>query len=456
MKINSQSWIPITIALAFMGGAAMILLPKYFLTLLVGVLVLIISMARPFIGLIFLLILIQFPIFENFKAGSFEFSASTIPAVGIALDAMLRRRQRLLPHLNRNQIIVLCMLGVAFLITCLLSSSRHKTLILVPNLILYLLIIYGVMSTVHNTWQLLTLAKVILILGFITVIWPELRLVRYLLGIKSLGVNGLIFLLYPAAGIALTFILHPIEGLASRWKWFSLLVLLLIVYRIYIFEARAGALAIVVLFICSLLAYKSFVRFGYLLLCIAIILSSHFFSKQIIERNKSQTQTTISSFFGKEKDRSKIDKADQVRLYARDAGLRMFKQSPFVGLGPNTYVSMKPKFFTGPSYLVWKTTEGAFNAWIIILAEMGLIGILATGIISVTPILLSLSALRKFRDDLGYLVFSFSLGLIGILIHLFFIDLFYSFAWTYIGLALASTNIGLNVKNRDIFLMTDS
>jgi hypothetical protein len=453
MTINSKSWIPITIVLAVMGGAALTLLPRYWFTLMIGVLVLIISMSRPFIGLIFLLILIQFPIFNNFKAGSFEFSASTIPAVGIALDAMLRRRQRLLPHLNRSQIVLLCLLGVAFLITCLLSSSRQKTLILVPNLILYLLIIYGVGSTVHETRQLLTLAKVILILGFVTVIWPELRPVRSLIGIKNLGVNGLIFLLYPAAGIALTFLLHPLEGLASRWKWFSLLVLLLIMYRIYIFEARAGALAIAVLFICSLFAYKSYVRFGYLLLLIVIVLSSHFFSKQILERNRSQTQTTVSSFFGKEKDRSKIDKADQVRLYARDAGFRMFRQSPIVGLGPNTYISMKPKFFTGPSYLVWKTTEGAFNAWIIILAEMGLIGILATGIISVMPILLSLFALRKFRDDLGYLVFSFSLGLIGILIHLFFIDLFYSFAWTYVGLALAASQIGMQPEERSLIQM---
>ena len=434
---------------ALLVSAAVVYLPPSWLTAVVGIGVFLITLSNPMVGLILLLTLVQFSVFPQVQVGSIEFSASTVPILGSAMGAWIRQRDGIQPGLGKIQSGLLFLLAGAFAITTLTSTDYTGTLPALPNLMLYVLILYGVMSTVNQPAQLVPLAKTIIALTVIAVFWNDLRPLRGLLGIKSLGVNGMIFGIYPAMGLCLTLVSKPMAGFSVRWRWFALFVLTALAWRIVTYEARAGALAGLVLLIIVAVVYRAFFKPLYIFALIAVLLLANVFFQDVVSTNLIKTQATIEASLSDDDPTGQIDKSDQVRLVSQDAALRMFSERPITGWGPNLYIPLKPSFAIGPQYLFTAQTVGAFNAWVLVLAEMGLVGVLATGIMVITPVLVSLYALRVHQDDLARLAFAFALGVIGLSIHLFFIDLFYSYAWTHIALALAAALLSWQtVENR--------
>lgn len=151
-------------------------------------------------------------------------------------------------------------------------------------------------------------------------------------------------------------------------------------------------------------------------------------------------QTTAQAAFGVTSYAS-ASSDDVIRLVARDAGLRMFYERPVLGWGPNAYIRLKPAFvfFTGKE----ADEPGAFDAWLIGMAEMGVAGTAVVMAAFLLPVPLAWRAFQKVRNPTTILALGFALGLLGISIHLLFIDLMYSFAWAQAGLALASARMSL-------------
>lgn len=118
----------------------------------------------------------------------------------------------------------------------------------------------------------------------------------------------------------------------------------------------------------------------------------------------------------------------------------MFKERPILGWGPNQFNTLKPIYITA------RTKEarnpGAFNAWLIYLAEMGIVTTVVAAAIFLLPLVI---AWRAFRDGRGHplvpLAFGFALGAVAVGIHLLFVDLFFSFAWAQAALALAAARL---------------
>jgi len=447
--MNKNLWaLGIGVPGALLVSAAVVFLPPFWLTAAVGAGVFLFTLSNPTLGLIMLLALLQFSVFPQVQVGPLEFSPTTVPIIGLAMGAWIRQRNGMQPGLGKLSQSLLLLVAGAFLLATLASSDYAETLSVLPNLMLYVLILYGVMSAVNQPAQLVPLAKTIVALTVVAIFWNDLRPLRGLVGIKSLGINGMIFGLYPAMGICLTLAAKPIVGFTWRWRWFALGALGAMAWRIITYEARAGALAGLVLLGVAAIVHRAFLKPLYIFALLVVLLLANVFFQDIVRTNLIKTDATFEASLSADDPTGRIDKADQLRLVSTDAALRMFSARPLTGWGPNLYVTLKPSFAVGPQYLFGSRTVGAFNAWALTLAELGLLGILATGTMVIAPAVISLYALRKYHDDLARLAFGFALGVIGLSIHLFFIDLFYSLVWTQIALALAAAQLSWHAADR--------
>ena len=77
------------------------------------------------------------------------------------------------------------------------------------------------------------------------------------------------------------------------------------------------------------------------------------------------------------------------------------------------------------------------------LAEMGVVGTAVALTVFLVSVPLTWYATKKQGSPDTLLAFAFALGVLGLSIHLLFIDLFYSFAWVHAGIALAASRLAL-------------
>ena len=222
---------------------------------------------------------------------------------------------------------------------------------------------------------------------------------------------------------------------SSGWRLFSLLALLSLIAHGVILQTRSAWLAWAVLAIFTFWQARGRDRLVVFAVTVAAVLLMSFGFRESISSGVSQTQDTLDLLVG-DNERG-ITSGDLIRLRARDAGWRMFRERPILGWGPNQFQALKPLYVSDRSKE--SRNPGAFNAWLIYLAEMGAVTVAVVAFAFLTPLILVLRARR--RDPLGILAFGFALGVLGIGIHLLFIDLFYSFAWTHLGLALAAARL---------------
>lgn len=423
------------------------MLDSPFVTVIFGVIAFGIALNRPSRGIALALVMLYFPLLRNLELGPIDFSLQMFPLLGLTLKSF-DRNLRLEP-LRFWQRMILIILGGGFLLSFLFSESVSYSVRFAPNLAVYLLWLFVMMKFIRTDADLWGVAKLILVLGFLFSIWRiELRPIRVLLDLPSMGFNGAVFNFHPAVAIALVvaIILPRGDWVTLRWKIFAWLTLLSCIYHGFLLETRSAWLAwmamaamlglrapgwkkFVLIFGASLLASVIFLVFG-----------------ESITANLNQTRISLEVASG-EISISEINSDDLIRLVARDAGLRMFYARPIFGWGPNTYIRLKPQFLT----YFGKASElpGAFNAWLIALAEWGLVGTTGAMLVFFFPLGASWFYLNKNPTLISYLALAFALAVLGMGIHLLFIDLMYSLVWAHLGLALAAARLALDGQTHD-------
>jgi O-antigen ligase len=457
LKLRSSRLVPVVlilvcIVLAVGAGWATTRLKSSMtaITAIVGISSVVVVLVSPMLGIVSIMLLLFFPILPQLSLGPMSISVTTLPVIGLSFIAAMRVfvEQRS-SNLKVWQIILLAVLIFAFLLPVLTSESMSKSLMLLPNLIIYVLILFSIMVLVKTPEQLVLLAKMILVLVVMMVAWKYLlRPVRGLFSLSGLGVNGLVFMFHPGFAVALTCILTPLPGFSQRWRWFAWFCAgLIVVFSIYL-QSRAGWIALLVMLGLAILVMHPR-KIGYVLGSLLLVIMLAWFYKGIVQTNVSQTVETVVSLVEQPQgsiEEGMISPDDLIRVVARDAAQRMIEQRPWTGWGPGMFPLLKPAFAEGPSkYSVGPNGEvaGAFNAWLMLLAEMGIPITLVVAIIFLLPLFIIARALFTKSDrPIKALAFAFALGVVGLSIHLLFIDLLYgSFVWLQLGLALAALRV---------------
>lgn len=454
-----------------LAGVAVVFLPTYWFTLVVAPIVFVIVLSYPMIGISLILISLYFPLLPLVPLGPIEFSATALPAFGLALSAFFRTRSK------SNQVslavwqkILLAALGLSFLLSSLFSADFSATAKMLPNILIYLLILYGVMAEVNTPDKLKFTVKVLLILTFTLSIWRvELRPLRLLFGLPSLGINGAAFAFHPGVALGLViFLFVPDQSFSSRWRWFAGVTLVSLLIHGIQYQTRAAWLAwlVMLLVIISRAPLRRWGRFIPLLIIVGLIAGISYGA--MIIANYQQTNSTIFAAFG-QTNYATINPDDRLRLLAKDAGLRMFRARPLFGWGANSFNFLKPLYVSDPT-----TKEamypGAFNSWLTMLVEIGLVGLLSGLAISLAPLVITWVVLQKQQrvanvmgnsrnlpskigqkhdqvaiteqqSEITGLAFGLALGVLGLAIHLLFIDLMFSYYWIHVGLALAAVRL---------------
>jgi O-antigen ligase len=418
---------------ALILGITSVLFPPAWLTLLAGVAGVVIILARPFWGVVLLVIMLYLPVWPNVELGPLEFSISSLPVMGLAAVALM---QMLLrggkPQIVGWQLALILALAGVFLLTTLTSVSVQKSILFLPNLIIYLLLLFSICALVRTREQFIVIAKVILFAGVAAAIWKEID------GILDLprltGLNGIIYRHHAAVAIAICGMLLPLEGFSSAQRRLLWVVFIGLVVDMVLTETRAAWFAAAIVGVIAISQARLSRRLITVLIIGAVGVTMSFTFEGVFERNISATQAAINALEGSG-DSTDVVSGDRVRLVARDAGVRMFLARPILGWGPTLFADIKPSFAAGPTrYAI----GSGFNSWLVLLDEMGLVGALVVGFAFVTPVLATYVQLRRRRDEISYLGFAFALGVAGLCIHLLFIDLLYSsFVWFHLALTMA-------------------
>ncbi len=449
LSLRREQWLAliVTVFAALFGGWAVAALPPFWITLALGLAGFLLMIARPMFGLGLMLVVLYFPVFPTVPFGPLEFSASTLMVVGMTISALIKIRRLKVNPLARWQWAALLSLGTVFILATLFSTSFAASIRFFPNLVIYLLILFSIMTLVDTSKKLLDLARLIIVLAFVLSIWrTELGPLRGILRLPSLGINGAVFAFHPAVALILVMLVFPVLGkqFSTAWKLFGLLALFSLILHAVILETRSAWLAWLVLAILIFLRAGNRGRMVMAALALAVIVLAGLYFRETVSINFMETRNTLGVAF--EQDESPIASGDLIRLHARDAGWRMFKERPILGWGPNQFNTLKPYYVTA------RTKEarnpGAFNAWLIYLAEMGIVTTVVAAAIFLLPLVIAWRAFRDGRDHpLVPLAFGFALGTVAVGIHLLFVDLFFSFAWAQAGLALAAARLAQAREN---------
>jgi O-antigen ligase len=424
-----------------------------FATVLSFLLILLVIVA-PDVGLILIMVFVYFPIIGGIDLGLFTLTVTTLPVLALSLVALVpfSKSKSRINKLEPWQFGILACLVFAFLVPTLLSTSLPVSLSIFPNLMLYILLVFAILMQVRCEEQLVLYTKAILIILVVESFWKYgFAPFRSLLGLPSLAGNGLIYSFHPAFALCLVILLSPIPGFSRRWRLLALAGLAAIIIQAILYEARAGIIAEVTMIALALLGLPSR-RVLYLVMLGALLIPIILFNFDVlVTRNVNQSLETLQTAQTENINENEIDPSDLLRLVSANAAWDMYRQRPLTGWGPGMYPILKPQVALGnKKYTIGESgaITGAFNSWLTLLAEMGVISTGEVAILFFLPFLLAFRMVHKVpRTSASYLAFGYSLGLVGLGIHLYFIDLIYSsFAWIFVGLAWASLRIAWEAK----------
>lgn len=426
-----------------LAGALVVLWPQA-VTLLAGAAAALFVLARPLAGLLLVLGLLYFPLFPNLNLGGLETSITAPLLLLLTLVALLRQRgsSAAAPPRPAWQKALLGGLALAFALALGLSQDYSVSLRAAPNLALYLAILFVIPAVIDTEARLILAAKAILALAFVLSFWQvELRPLRGLFGLPSFGTNPTVFAFHPAVALCLVILLQSGRLFSRRWRWFTGLTLVSLVLHGVLLQTRAAWLTWI-LFLLLLALRLPFRRWArYLPLVILLLGLAAYFYAGTLQANFEQTQTTLTATLAG--DEAQMNSSDRIRLLAQQAGLAMFHERPLFGWGPNMYTHLKPEFVTERSKEA--RNPGAYNSWLLVLAEMGLVGIFPAALAALLPLLLAWRSLGRpaspARREVQWLAFGFALGAFGLAFHLLFIGLMFSFYWAHVGLAWAAVRL---------------
>jgi O-antigen ligase len=436
-------WIALIVTIfgALLAGWGVNFLPPYLFTVALGLAGFGLVIARPMIGLGLMLAVLYFPLFPTIPFGPVEFSASTLMVLGLFVAALIKLRGASSNPLARWQWGLLGALTIIFMLATFLGVNLKVSVTALPNLLLYVVILFSFMVLIDTPQKLWNLARLIIVLDFVLSIWrSELGPLRSLFSLPSLGINGAVYNFHP--GVALIMVMMSFESLrklvSPPWKWFSFAAFLSLVIHSMILQSRSAWLAWIIVAILIFLRVRGRERMVMLGLALAATITVGGLYLNVFSTNLDQTRTSLGGVL--EGDVSSVNSSDLIRIRAQEAGWRMFLARPIFGWGPNEFNILKPAFVLDRNRLSLRA--GAFNSWLSTLAEMGIVTVTVDAIAFLFPLMASWIYLsRKYDDAMAALAFAFSLGALAVGIHMFFIDLFFSFAWAQVGLALVAVRL---------------
>lgn len=456
LKIPGKSWIwaflsILAIAAGILAIAAGILATIWpqAVTLITATVFGLLILVRPRLGWIIIMTLLYLPVFPNIRIGGLETSI-TAPLLILLAGIVISQRRKLISAsqlLASWQKILLAGLILAFSIATIFSQNYSKSLPFVPNLIVYAIGLFVTMALIDSKKHLVMAVKVILVLGFARSIFVEgFNLLRGFLSLPEAGVNYTVFTFHPAFALCLIILITPGESFSRRWRIFAGVTLISLVFHGVLFETRAAWVAWILLIIILLtrLPLRRWIPF---VLFVAILLSViSLANMDVIQRNFAQTQRLLTGL--SEGDVGTLSNSDQTRRFALEEGLTMFYEHPILGWGPNMFSYLKPLFVTENNPRA--SDRGAFNAWLKVLVDMGLVGVSLSALMVVYPLLQIRLNLKnaKSQAELNWIAFGFTLGTFGLAVHLLFIDAMFSFYWIHVGLALAATRLVIQPKSK--------
>lgn len=429
--------------LATLAGALVARYSAVWITVFIAPLLLLFVVARPLGGLILIMAFLYFPLLPSIALGPWEGSVTAFPLAALGIHTLMQTKRPATGQLLAGwQWALLAGLGVAFLLSTAASVSYSQSVRLLPNLLLYLLTLFATMTIVNSPQKLVTIAKAELILAAFLSIWRvELRPLRLVFDLPSLGINGAVFGFHPAIALSLVILLLPGTLFSRRWRWFAGLTLFSLVTHGLQYQTRAGWLAwmVVALVLFARLRGRRWLSFGALIVAFGAVSSVLY--ADIVAENWANTRFAIQAFVGENPDLA-TQSGDDLRVQRFEAGKGMFLERPVLGWGPNQYHSQVIlRKVVGDR----NVGAGAFNSWLIYLVDFGIVGTALAMAAFVLPLLILWRALGAQRsNEAVFLAFGFALGALALTVHLFFIDLPYSFAWFHAGLALAAARIGMD------------
>lgn len=417
----------------------------FWVTILFGLMIVVAVMVRPVVGLLLAMGPLYFALFPNLTLGSFELSVSTLPLLFAAAGGVLGAHGRLAGGpFSRWQTHLLVLLAVGFGFSTVASPATQRAFGKLPNLILYVLILFAIISLIDSPKYLVLIMKATLILAFLLSIWRiELRPFRHMFGFPSLGINGAVFNFHPGVAFSLVILFTPVRSFSKRWRYFAAITLASLVLHGIQYQTRAAWLAwviVVALVFMRVQSEKRAVLIAMAVLAFTVMLLRY---GDILSENLKDTENVIAAVRTGDQDRATgSGGGDALRIRAQNIAWDLFKTRPLTGWGPGSFSVYSP-LIGGV-----KAPEAAFNSWLQSLAELGLIGTLPAAGAFALPLVVTWRAVRRYPDEVHLLAFGFALASAAIAIHLLFISLFYSFAWFHAGLALAAARLSLKDQRR--------
>ncbi len=406
-----------------------------YITIVLSFTGIVLTLLYPLYGLLLTIFLVYFPIFSTFDLGPVTISVSTLPVLALFARAFFPWLQnpRRAPF-PAWQGVILAGMALAYTLATVASSNVPQSLALLPNLIMYAMILFSVIVLVRRPEDFLLITKVILLMVLVDALVPGLAPIRRFLGTGGLGINGIAIKYYPAFTIGLVYLTQPVPGVSKPWRLIGGVTAVLAVVRVILFQTRSAWLAMIfILLALTVLLPRRLVLLGIVALC---ALAAAYFYRDIIQRNIVQTQGVLTALQEGSYDDASSD--DRIRLVSREFGWRLAQERPVLGWGPDTFGPMIKQYAPASRKYV---TGGAFNSWLMLLDETGAFGVVWALAAFCIPAAVSVFIFPRLRGSMRYISLAIALGVLGTGVHLYFIDLMYTTqVWLHVGLAIAALN----------------
>jgi O-antigen ligase len=414
---------------------------NYLITIVLSLFGVFFALSRPRWGVVFILGMLYFPIFSLFNLGPVDVSISTLPVLALFGNAWWKwgRNSHEKIKIAPWQWLIMIGMVISMILSTIASQSPARALSILPNQILYVLIIFSISVLCRSYDDFVVISKAILIFVLIDGIWPGLPPIQQFFGERAMGINGIVFKYYIAFAISIVLVLQPVSGFSRNWRFVAFIVPVLVVYRAIVYESRSALLAIAMIMVLGFIRLPR--RIMLLGIAIISILIGAVFYANVMVNNALATQRAIDALQSNNRDMA--ISGDRIRFVSNRFGWEMFQERPILGWGPGVFSDLMKNNISGPTRYV---LGRAFNSWLLLIVENGLVGFIPFLLAFVIPFGIIWMNFNKNSTDISYLTLAFALGVLATGLHLVFIDLMYtSQVWFHVGLSMTAVQL-TNIK----------
>ncbi|MFH1776264.1 MAG: O-antigen ligase family protein [Candidatus Omnitrophota bacterium] len=394
----------------------------------VAIIIIILTLRRPFYGLLFFLFLLivqpqeleMFPGLETFPLAKFFAFFLILSSV---LHPDLRQKIKA-PREGQNLLFILFAIALVFSGAVFIESYRNFSVFFLPVVIMYFLVISLIKTEKQFTGYILMLVTLTTYLAIYGIFQYHISggNVEYEDGLDRILYYGS---LSDPNNLAMVFVLSLpfiLNFAASTqkivYKLIFISAFLLHIWAVYLTYSRSGFLGLgAVLMMLVIKSRKKIITGPIVLLLLFGLL---FCSSEFRERMMTMRAT----------DTSQLDRSAQLRIELWKAGIAMAKEHPYRGVGIAQFEDNVLEYISPEANLTRKLT--AHNSFILIIAETGVVGFILYVLIFLKTFsdLLFIEGLQKKNEALKNLspwAASLFASLVGVMIIALFLTRSYQF-----------------------------